>query len=50
MSTPLIVVVTLIYLITGIDQLIRGHPGYGIVFLGYAAANVGMIWAMLDTP
>jgi hypothetical protein len=44
MSLWLIIVVTAIYLFTAVDQLIKGNTGVGIMFFGYAFANVGVLF------
>jgi hypothetical protein len=46
MSGPLLVVVTLIYLYVGGELLWSGDIGMGIAYLGYAAANVGLIMTL----
>lgn len=43
MSTPLIVVSTLIYLGVAIDQLMKGSVGTGVLFVGYTIANIGIL-------
>jgi len=43
MSKGLLIVVTLIYGWIAIDQFLKGNPNMGIVYIGYAFANVGMI-------
>lgn len=45
MSTILVVVVTCIYATVGLDQLLRGNPGFALMWLSYATANIGLIWA-----
>lgn len=42
MTGFLIIFVGVVYLITGFKFFIDGNIGMGIVFLGYAAANVGL--------
>ena len=42
MSKPLILLVGVIYLIVGIDQLLKGGIGQFITWVAYAAANVGL--------
>lgn len=41
MSGPLIVLTGLIYLYVGGEQLARGNVGACVMYLSYAAANVG---------
>jgi len=43
MSTPLIVISTLIYLGVAVDQLLKGHTGPAIMFLGYTIGNCGIL-------
>jgi hypothetical protein len=42
MSSPLILVVGLVYLAVAIDQWRKGDSGMAIAWLGYALANVGL--------
>jgi len=42
-STWLIAAMGLVYLIVAIDQFIKGGVGTGIMFLGYAIGNVGLV-------
>lgn len=46
MSTPLIAVVTLIYVGVAVSEFYAERPGMAVVFGGYAAANVGLIWSI----
>ena len=43
MSTPLIVIVTLIYAGVAIDQAVHGSWGGAVMFFGYAVANLGVL-------
>lgn len=43
MSTPLIIISTLIYLGVAIDQLYKGSMGTGIMFVGYTIGNIGIL-------
>ena len=43
MSTPLILLSTLIYLGVAIDQFFKGSVGPAIMFLGYTIGNVGIL-------
>ena len=43
MSVWLIVLTGLIYAGVSVDQFLKGNSGMGIVYAGYALANVGMI-------
>ena len=45
MSTWLIAAMGLVYLVVAIDQFIKGGIGTGIMFLGYAIGNVGLVMA-----
>jgi len=47
MSAWLIGIVTVIYLGVAISFALEGKPGMAVAFLGYAFANVGLIWASL---
>jgi len=44
MSSWLIGVVGVIYLATAAFFLTEGKPGMALTFIGYAIANVGLIW------
>lgn len=46
MSAPLIALVTLAYLGVACDQIIKGNFPMGLVWIGYAIANVGFIWEL----
>ncbi len=43
MSGLLLFVVTVIYAIVCIDQLIKANPAMAMVYLGYTVANAGLI-------
>jgi hypothetical protein len=43
MSTPLIIVSTLIYFGVAVDQLMKGSMGTGIMFVGYTIGNLGIL-------
>jgi len=43
MSTWLVGLIGLVYLYIGVEQFIKGANGTGLMFLGYALANVGLI-------
>lgn len=45
MSAPLIALVAIIYAIIAADQFSKDNPAMGVVWLGYAASNVGL-WAL----
>jgi uncharacterized membrane protein YecN with MAPEG domain len=47
MSIYLIGVVTIIYLAVSVDLLIKSQIGMSLCFLGYAVANVGLIYSMV---
>lgn len=44
MSATLIGIVTLIYVGVTISEFAANRPGMAIAFLGYALANIGLIW------
>ena len=46
MGIPLVIVVTLIYASVGVGECRMGRWGLGIMFVGYAIANLGIIWQM----
>ena len=43
MSTWLVAAMGLVYFVVAIDQFIKGGAGTGIMFLGYAIGNVGLV-------
>ena len=43
MSTPLIIISTLIYLGVAIDQYFKSNAGPAIMFLGYTIGNCGIL-------
>jgi len=43
MSTPLIILSTMIYLGVAIDQYVKGNVGPAIMFLGYTIGNCGIL-------
>jgi hypothetical protein len=43
MSTPLIIISTLIYLGVAIDQFMKGSTGPAIMFVGYTIGNLGIL-------
>lgn len=43
MSSWLIGVIGLVYFVVAVDQFIKGGVGTGIMFLGYALGNVGLV-------
>jgi hypothetical protein len=43
MSTPLIIISTLIYLGVAVDQFMKGAMGPGIMFVGYTVGNLGIL-------
>jgi hypothetical protein len=43
MSTWLIAAMGLVYAIVAIDQFMKGGIGTGIMFMGYAIGNVGLV-------
>jgi hypothetical protein len=46
MSAPLIIITGLIYAYIGLEQLYKGNVGGGIMYAGYAFANVGLFMAV----
>jgi hypothetical protein len=46
MSTPLILISTLIYLGVAIDQFFKGSMGPAVMFLGYTIGNVGILFTV----
>lgn len=42
MSGPLIAIVAVVYAIIAADQFSKDNPAMGVVWLGYAASNVGL--------
>ena len=47
MSAILISIVTVIYLGVAVTEFVAGRPGISIAFLGYALANLGLIYNTL---
>ena len=46
MSTILVVIVTCIYATVGLEQfLIKSNYGFALMWMSYAMANIGLIWA-----
>jgi hypothetical protein len=43
MSSWLIGVIGVVYFVVAVDQFIKGGVGTGIMFLGYALGNVGLV-------
>ena len=43
MSAWLIAAMGIIYAVVAVDQFIKGGVGTGIMFLGYALGNVGLV-------
>jgi hypothetical protein len=43
MSTWLIAAMGFVYFIVAIDQFMKGGVGTGIMFIGYAVGNVGLV-------
>ncbi len=46
MSNWLVVAVTVAYAWTGLEQGLKGQVGFCIMFVGYALANIGLIYSM----
>lgn len=45
MSSALVVIVTVIYLAVGIEQLLKGNGGFGLMWCSYSTANLGLLIA-----
>jgi hypothetical protein len=43
MSTWLIAVIGVVYFYVACEQFWKGSPGTGIMFLGYAMGNIGLV-------
>lgn len=43
MSVWLVGLIGIVYMYIGIEQFLHGKTGTGIMFMGYALANVGLI-------
>lgn len=43
MSTPLVVLVTVAYLVTAVEQFIHKNYPVGLMFTGYTLANLGVM-------
>lgn len=43
MSSPLLIIVSLIYAYTALEQVWKGNIPGGVVWLSYACANAGLI-------
>lgn len=43
MSTWLVAAMGFVYFVVACDQFIKGGVGAGIMFLGYAVGNVGLV-------
>ena len=49
MNSPiLIVIVTVLYALEAARLVYIGQNGMGLTFLGYAVANIGLIWAVME--
>lgn len=44
MSGPLIAIVAIIYSVIAADQFSKGNPAMGVVWMGYAASNIGLLF------
>lgn len=44
MSAPLIALVAGIYAVIAADQFSKDNPAMGVVWMGYAASNVGLFF------
>lgn len=44
MSLPLLAVVVLIYMYTGIEQMWKGNVSGGIMWLSYACGTTALMW------
>ena len=43
MSTWLVAAMGMVYAVVALDQFIKGGMGTGIMFLGYAIGNIGLV-------
>jgi hypothetical protein len=43
MSTWLVAAMGMVYAVVALDQFIKGGTGTGIMFLGYAIGNIGLV-------
>ena len=43
MSTWLVAAMGMVYTVVALDQFIKGGVGTGIMFLGYAIGNIGLV-------
>lgn len=43
MSSLLLIIVTIIYAVVCLDQLIKGNPSLAVVYFGYTVANIGLM-------
>ena len=43
MSTWLIAAMGVVYFVVAIDQFMKGGIGTGIMFIGYATGNIGLV-------
>jgi hypothetical protein len=50
MSTWLIAIVGVVYLVVAIDLFLKGNTGLGIAFVGYSLGNVGLYIAAKVQP
>jgi len=44
MSVTMLWIVSGCYLLAAVDMWSAGRPGLALLFVGYTAANLGMIW------
>jgi hypothetical protein len=49
MSPYLLAIVCIIYIIVGIEMVVKGKFSLAMVWLGYAFALVGMIWQTIKS-
>jgi|TARA_R110000822_G_scaffold220439_9_gene354415 hypothetical protein len=47
-SPILIIIVTILYFLEAGRLVYIGQNGMGLTFMGYAVANVGLIWAVTE--
>ena len=46
MSTVGMLIITLIYAVSSVDQFIKGEIGTGLAFAGWSLGQIGMAWAV----
>lgn len=49
MSSWLIAIIGVVYLVVALDLILKGNTGLGIAFIGYSLGNVGLCIAARNT-